>query len=212
MAESRTADEVARQYRDAMGPELGALFHRLWTECAWLHVRWSDYVALFGTSPDRIDILNAAAGSHFRVVQDSLWEIVLLQISRLTDSTNSVGKDNLTLRRLPGLVASDISPEVENLVQEALRRCEFARDWRNRRIAHLDLSLAFGGQGATQLASASRKDVKEALAAIVAVLDAVEFHYQRASTDYSMAVRVGDAKALLYVLQEGLRCADSPMT
>lgn len=196
-------EEVERQFVDAMGPALGTLFCGLWNECAWLHLKWNEYLVLFGTKPERIELLNAAAGSFFRVVQDSLWDDVLLHICRLTDPPKSAGKDTLTLRRLPALVAAEILPSVEVLVDEALRRCGFARDWRNRRIAHRDLALALG-QNATPLATASRQGVKEALDSIVSLLDAIQLHYQNATAAYGVVPPVGHAEALLYVLRDGL--------
>jgi hypothetical protein len=43
------------------------------------------YVALFGTSPEGIALLNRAAPRSFRVMQDSVWDDVLLHFCALTD-------------------------------------------------------------------------------------------------------------------------------
>ena len=68
MGSHRTSDEVLRDYQKKMGVELGDEFNRLYNECAWLHLKWRDYRALFGTSSDRIDLLNAAAGGFFVMI------------------------------------------------------------------------------------------------------------------------------------------------
>jgi len=203
MAEHHTAEEVEQQFLVAMGPQLGALFYRLWNECVWLHWRWSEYLILYGTKAESVELLNKAAPSFFRVVQDSLWETVLLHICRMTDPTESTRRPNLTLQALPPLVATEIRPRVESLVQQALDRCTFARDWRNRRIAHRDLALALG-QSALPLVSASRQSVRAALESIVSTLNAVDDHYRNANTAYDAVPPAGNAEALLYVLQDGL--------
>ena len=102
----RSPAEVEQQYLEACGPELGPLLHRLVGECTRLHWKWADYVELYGKSPERIELLNRASASFFRLVQDTLWEDILLHIARLVDRETSAGKENLTLRRIAGLVGS----------------------------------------------------------------------------------------------------------
>jgi len=53
MSGCRTADEIRNEYLEKMGPQLGADFHALWQDLAWLYVKWIEYVEIFGTSPDR---------------------------------------------------------------------------------------------------------------------------------------------------------------
>jgi hypothetical protein len=65
-------------------------------------LKWGEYVELFGTKPSRIDLRNRAAGGFFRVVQDGLWEDVLLHVARLTDAPRSGGRANLTIRAACG--------------------------------------------------------------------------------------------------------------
>ena len=77
-----------------MGEELGSLYHALWQEVVWLHTEWGEYVQLYGTKPSRIRLLNEAAPSFFRLVQDGLFETTVLKIARLTDPPKSLGKPN----------------------------------------------------------------------------------------------------------------------
>jgi hypothetical protein len=58
------------------------------------------------------------------------------------------------------------------------------------------------------LAGASRQKVKEAIAAIVAVLAAVDAHYRRSTTAYEHVSHLGDAEALLHVLRDGIEAQD----
>ncbi len=210
MSSHQTEREVQQEYVAGMGQELGNVFFRLRNETVMLHWKWGEFVALFGTKPERIELLNEAAGAFFWVVQDTLWEDVLLRIARLTDPPQSVRKDNLTLARLPALIAAPIGAEVERLFLECAAKSAFARDWRNRRIAHSDLALALEQQSATPLAAASRKHVNDALAAFVALLNAVQVHYLRSEAMYELHTH-GDAVSLLYVLRDGLKADEERM-
>ncbi len=63
-------------------------------------------------------------------------------------------------------------------------------------------------QGAKPLAPASRAKVKKAIAAIVAVLGAVEHYYREMKTGYEYVSQLGDAVALLHVLRDGVEARD----
>ncbi len=206
MAVDPTDDQVCQQYVAAMGRQLGRVFHYLRNECVWLHLKWREFVVLFGTSARRVDLVNTAAPAFFKIVQDLLWEDTLLHICRLTDPAVSAGKkENLTVCRLPLLVLAALRPEVEDAVAATRRQCEFARDWRNRHIVHRDYPLALD-EHATPLETATMKSVDEALASIARVLNMLEGHYlHHEPIPYHMSIEpLGNAEALLYVLRDGL--------
>jgi hypothetical protein len=191
-----------------MGPELGTIYAHLWKECVWLFWKWDDYVVIYGTSPERLGNLNSAAPAFFYQLQCTLWEDVLLHISRMTDRPKTYGKkENLTLKRLPDLVDTGIRADVESLIASADQKCEFAHDWRNRRIAHRDLALA-AKENATPLHEASRQNVREALASIAAVLNRVGRHHGDEDVPYHMFQKSRSARALVYVIEEGLKALD----
>lgn len=177
MAIHKTAEEVKQHHVEQMGEDLGSLFHALWNEVAWLYSKWGEYVELFGTKPSRIDLMNKAAPLFFKIIQDSLWEDTLLHVARLTDPPKSAGKHNLTIQRLPRLVAGEkIEASIIKLTEIAIEKADFCRDWRNRHIAHRDLQLAMD-EGLEPLKPASRAKVKDALEAISGVLNVVSEHY-----------------------------------
>ncbi len=193
------ADNIAK-----MGGEIGATYSALWQEVAWIHKKWSCYIELFGTGPDRIELMNRAAPSFFRTVQDALWENVILHLARLTDSPKSKGRCNLSVRHLAQLVdGTPAARDVQSLTTAALAACEFARDWRNRRIAHRDLELALG-QNAHRLKPASRAAVKTALVSLGALLNSVSEHFTNSTTGFGRGSGGEDAVSLLYILRDGL--------
>src|SRR5207249_4795011 len=106
MGEYKSAEQVLEQHIRDIGAELGALYNALTNEVAWVHAKWSQYQQLYARSPERIAFLNEVAGPFFGVIQDALLEDVVLHLARLTDPPKSMGKDNLTLQRLPALISN----------------------------------------------------------------------------------------------------------
>jgi hypothetical protein len=208
----QTAEEAKKATVAKMGEPLGELFSALWQDVAIIFVYWKEYVELFGTKPARIALLNQAAPAFFHMLQDQLWEMSLLHLARLTDPANSMGnpdKSNLTVQGLPALVDdARLKAEVTKLVSEAVRLTEFARDWRNRRIAHRDLKLALE-QPTTPLADGSRAQVKEALEALASVLNALAHHYLKSQTRFDLGGRLGGAISLLYIISGGLKAQEA---
>jgi len=205
MSIERSAEETKQHHIEMMGGGLGHLYHLLWNEVAWLHAKWGEYVEIFGTKPSRIDLINQAGGSFFRILQDSLWDDVLLHIARLTDPPRSAGKSNLTIQRLPDLISDErVKEKICGLIGVAKERSEFCRDWRNRKIAHRDLGLAMQS-GAEPLASASRLKVKETLSALANVINAVASHYLETTVLFELTGKWNGAVDLLYVIDDGLK-------
>jgi hypothetical protein len=209
---NETADEAKKVNIEKMGEPLGAVYSALWHAVAIAFLNWKDYTELFGTSPERIAILNRGAPAFFRMIQDELWEMSLLHLARLTDPAQSPGKldkSNLTIAALPALIADEtVNGDVTKLVAEANNATAFCRDWRNRHIAHRDLKLALE-QPTEPLAEASRTQVKTALNAIAAVLNRVANHYLKSETRFDIAARHNGALTLLYLIDGGLVAKDA---
>ena len=204
MARNLTAGEVREEHLASMGPHLGPVYNALWNEVAWLHAKWHEYKELYGEKPPRLELLNRASGFFFRIVQDTLWEDTLLHLARLTDPSRSAGRQNLTVLQLPSLVNDPgLREQLEALLTEAKSKAEFARDWRNRHIAHRDLDKALG-KGAEPLAAASRNHVDEALRALAAVLNRVNTFYLKSTLTFDVIAPMTGGVALLYVLRDGL--------
>ena len=72
MATSSSADEVEREHLAKLGPALGPVFHDLYGDVCWLHVKWNQYRAVFGTSEAIVDLMNRTAPLFTKVIQDAL--------------------------------------------------------------------------------------------------------------------------------------------
>jgi hypothetical protein len=201
-----TAEETRLHHIETMGEPLGCVYSALWQEVAYIHHKWSEFLELFGKKESRINLLNDAAPHFFQIVQDVLWEDIILHIARLTDPEKSMGKKNLSIQAITELISDeDAKILIDSLVEEAKIKASFCRDWRNRHLAHRDLDLSLE-KSAIPLEPASRANVKNALEAIVNVLNAVSCHYEESENDFSHGLNHSGAEALLYVIDEGL-CA-----
>jgi hypothetical protein len=165
-------------------------------------------VQLFGAKESRIDLLNRAAPRFARLLQDSLWEDVLLHIARLTDPPKSMGKSNLSIQALAAHVGDQkVRAEIEERASEAVARSDFCRDLRNRHLAHRDLLVALK-RGAEPLKAGSRSNVREVLQALAETLNALAKHYLDSTTMFEFETGAGGALSLLYVIDDGIRADD----
>jgi hypothetical protein len=101
-------------------------------------------------------------------------------------------------------VKPELQAELSNLTAKALDAAAFARDWRNRHIAHKDLPLALGDQTALPLKPASQLAVEEALKPPNDLLNAIDLSYNDATTMFTGTPPHNGAERLLGLLQKGL--------
>ena len=169
-----TGDEILEQYKSQLGNEFGTAFHRLWNEWAWSLVRLKEFRELFG-NVENVALLNALTGGAFTWdIQQIFLDDVLLRVCRLTDPRKSGGKRNLSTQALPPLVKEkkrELFKEVQKLVERAVEKADFARDWRNRRISHSAWDRTI--EPAKPLSEVTLQQVAGALDAVHAVLNAV---------------------------------------
>ncbi len=201
--------ELRKKYEQSLGAELGSVFSELWQELVWLHTVWQEYRTIFGTTPEQLDIVNQAAGTFFYVVQKTMWEGVLLHFARMTDPAQSMRSKNLSVTALYSLVKPELQAEVARLTDAALREAKFARDWRNRYIAHKDLPLALGNQAAPPLESVSREAVELALRSLDDLLNEIDRSYNDSTTIFRGSEPHTGANRLLHVLQKGLKVEEA---
>ena len=61
-------------------------FDALRDQATWLHAKWLESRKLYAHSPQRIELLRGTAGFFFHVVQDVLWDDVVLGLAWNTDA------------------------------------------------------------------------------------------------------------------------------
>jgi hypothetical protein len=194
-------DDSEKVIVEKMGPQLGPVFFALHKEVVWLHAKWQEYRELFGHSPERVELLNRSAAFFFRVIEDSLWEDVLLHISRLTDPSRTTGNENLSVQCLPPLVADlALRAHVGRLTAECVAKAAFAREHRNKRLAHADLAHTLNRK-AIPLSGISRAHVEEMLLSFRELMNLVDNRYRDTTVAYEHFITNNGAPSLISRLQ-----------
>jgi hypothetical protein len=204
-----TVEQVEKHHLAVLGSDIGPLYHALHNEVIWLHAKWKEFRKLYGTSEERVNLLNQTAGFFFGVVEDVLWNDVLLHITRLTDPSKQGEYQNLTLFRLPSVLANgELKSEISRLLNQARTDSEFARDWRNRRIAHLELGTALKGEATMR---ASRENVEKVLSIFRDILNAFRRKFFHDEFAFEDVVVTGDADSLLHRVKFALQSEQQRM-
>ncbi|TRW48544.1 hypothetical protein FM042_09290 [Aliidiomarina halalkaliphila] len=184
-----------------MGKELGLHFFALHRKLGELHIVWQQYRQLFGSDDDTIELLNRTAGLFFKIVQDELWDSVLLSISRMTDPAKSQSNKNLTIFSLPPLIDDQaLKIEIEGLCEAAFVSAKFAREHRNKRVAHQDAGHLMN-EPVRPLSGISRAHIEEMLSALRNVLNRLELHFRGSEVFYQNFVDVSGARVLVAKLR-----------
>ena len=96
-----SAGAMREEYQTRFGEEFAAIYYALrndWAAGLW---RLGEYRELFGDA-ENVELLNATGdGGFIGEIQQILRDDLMMRLCRLTESLNSAGKANLTVRRLP---------------------------------------------------------------------------------------------------------------
>jgi hypothetical protein len=189
-------------YVSTLGKELGPYFYALHRAVVELHIVWQQYRQLFGEDAETIDVLNKNAALFFQIIQDELWDSVLLRIAALTDAPEMRGRKNLSIRALPALMPNvELTDEIQKLCDEALKETEFAREHRNKRIAHNDHDYHVN-RAAVSLNGISRAKVELMLDTIRKVMAVVNSKLRDVDCRYDIFIDYSGARALVHKLRK----------
>jgi hypothetical protein len=181
---SMSSEEVKNSYTSSMGEELGSAFFHLDQKLVELHIVWQQFRQLYGTNEETVQLLNRTAGLFFKVVQDELWDSVLLGISRMTDPADTRWGKNLTIQSLPPLIAEPgLKAEEQNLCDTAVGVAIFARNHRNKRIAHQDHNYLVN-RTSNPIDGVSRERVEIMLEALRKVMNRLDSHFRDTTVIY----------------------------
>jgi len=191
---------------DYFPPTIRQLWSGLDAEVTQLHARWIMYRQLYGTSKERVDLLNASAGSFFAALQDMWLHEVQLCLSKLDDPATSRFGANMTLKALhEGLVDAgeeSAATKLHACVPQFTEACKKIRHRRNKWIAHYDRKTMLGEDPRM---SASRAEVEAALEALRNAMNALRIHYSGNGCAYEHVSLQSDGDALIHCLKQGMR-------
>jgi hypothetical protein len=189
--------------------EIAELYTPLFSQVSHLHAQWEIYRQLYVAGPETFQLLQWAANGFFRVVQDTLASEILLTISRLTDvkqtGRGNRARDNLSLDRLAHSVNQSEFPvlraEVDKCLTQSRQDCAFARDVRNKLLAHSDLSTSLRDREAV-ISQATTTNIDAALVSIARVMNAIPAHFDGSTVVYEIARMPDDGNSLLNRLRD----------
>jgi len=200
-----TFDEKKKQCMEEMGADLGAIYSDLNDHLVDILLLWAQFEDLFGVDDETVQVLNRSASTFFGIVQAQFLDAVMLGISRLTDARENRSQQNLSIQAISPLVSDlKVRRQLNKTVDAALSNTKFARDHRNKRIAHSDLVHA-QGRSAKPLPAASRQKIKDGLDSICAVLEVLNGHYRQSEFAYDMLSYGGGAASVVSLLRDGLK-------
>jgi AbiU2 len=203
------SDEIEKRNIAAMGDHLGKQYSALFQEVGRLNLYWKEFLELFGTNEKRIERMNRSAPNFFSMLQGQQFETNVLHIARLTDPPETAGKKNLTVRNLPLLVTDQsLQDQLTKLLEKALDKTKFCRDWRNRQFAHADLALALQDRLAKPLEAATKERMNAAVSALSDVLNAMERHYFKGGCSFDDIAAHNGVMTLLFTLGFGVNARD----
>jgi hypothetical protein len=204
MSDNQSADDVRTANIAAMGQDLGELFTVLSEELTLLTWQFQELAELYGGDGRRHDIMNRVAPFFFWLLQNSWWEESLLSVTRLLAPKSSLGQPNLTFQRLSGFVDdATLKATVETRVVALVVQAAFAKEWRNKRIAHRDLAHSLK-RAPAPLPGATLNDVWSVLREMAAILNIIQLQFCQSTTWYESPITHG-VMSVLYTLREGVR-------
>jgi hypothetical protein len=189
----------------SMPADLAEVYNALDHVVVWLYARWNMYRQVFGTSEERINLLNGSAPAFFKVCQEAILADIRMELCRLTDPTETCGNSNLTLKRLVNLIDPvehpSLAAKARALLQEVENQCVSFRDWRNRRGGHRDLETALD-RHARVLPWTSRQMIEDALQSVSDLMNALLGYFDNGAQKYFAGLDpMGNGNALIGCLE-----------
>lgn len=162
----------------------------------WLRRKWSEFHELYEKGQERIDLLNAAASNFFYFLHQLFFENAMLHLCRLTDRTPMFGHETLTVMALGNISDARLKTKVQSKTKEVLDNCKFARQWRDQRLAHMDLETVRNAHAQDPVVAAH---IDTAIKSISELLWLVEDHF--GLPHFLLAKDPWGAKSLVYYLE-----------
>jgi len=153
-----------------LGEEFDTVFELIKNDLFSLRYEWRIYTSLFGTNPERVELLNEVSAQVAGTIDRHLFEGCIIAICRLTDPEEFLrsGSKNISVKHLVRFMKTDKQKEhISDLINDCISKASFARSWRNKKIAHSDLDVR---KKAKLMETASRFKVSEAIDAIARII------------------------------------------
>ncbi|MCF3972299.1 hypothetical protein [Paracoccus salsus] len=137
---------------------LERLVEFLVNELVHTRLKWRVYRAFYGTNNERVELLNGVSGTTAGIIQDALYDDVILSLCRSADAARSAGKSNNSFASLLSFLDDvPFKKDLSGRIKVFQGLCRPLRDRRNWHVAHSDREATFSE---TQMGGVSRSDVE----------------------------------------------------
>lgn len=192
---------IEQLHIDIFGEIDGQIFHELYIRVHWLHTKWTQYSTLF-RSKEGTRLFKSIAPQFFHTLITVLLDDLILHVARITDPPGKRAQENVTVQMLPNMISDDHTKQlVQTELNHIKQRIGPIREWRNKVVAHVDLTTALIDPGLDDLPTV------EDIEFIIERIDRIFNHLYR-EHDYqisfdAMPSLVGEIKQFIRHLRQG---------
>jgi len=188
--------------------ELEDIFRKVEDQVKYLHARWIIYKQLFGTSKERVNLLNESASTFFGIIQNVLLDDIQLTLSKLADPAQTKkGEANLSLeaiyKKIKGQKEGELHSKLKKILSNYRKKCEAFKKHRNKRIAHFDFETI--RRKSKSLPGVSRRTIESTLEELRNFMNEINSYYTDSETGYEHSLMLNNGDTLVEVLKRGLR-------
>jgi hypothetical protein len=188
--------------------DLEDVFEKVREQVVWLHGRWIIYQQLFGTSVERVELLNRSASTFFFLIQETLMDDIQMILSKLADPAKTRSNRNLSLETVCDVVRTlnelELHANLERGLKQFREKCDNFKPRRNKKIAHFDYDTLMN-QSSKYLSDISSQMIEDALEELRRFMNMVDGHFRDCEVFYDIFEMEADAEALVHMLKYGLR-------
>jgi hypothetical protein len=152
-----------------------ALFEDVYGQMHRLHTHWRLYVTFFG-SREAVEVVSRAGMFTFGVLQDVLFEAIVLGLDRLLASSSADGdRPQASVARLVTWIPQEdagLARELRKRLTRLRADCTQVTERRKRIVAHRDLAIALKDSSLDDVGIRTVRHALEELSAILTSLSA----------------------------------------
>jgi len=188
-------------YDSGLPEDIREIFMWLCQDVASLQNKWSFYLELF-SSQENTALLSDLAQSSFHIIEESLRDDLTMAIYRMSDPSQSRGKDN---RRKDNLSLETLAlrcgaiDSVTDLLEDFKKACKPVRQYRNKRVGHNDLNTTIKPHD-NPLPGIGRSQIDRILELASKILNIVYQNFVDGELFFA-SIQIGGADALMYWLK-----------
>jgi hypothetical protein len=195
-----------------MPPTIAAEWEAVRDAAGHLHAVWTLYKDLFGNKGYRRLVEKAELEGPFTLIWFALRTEILMGFGRLLDPYESGPRNNphknVSLDRLLRSVSRHCKTNAHDKLRKAFEEfrdyCEpLDKLWRNKRAAHMDLEH-YPRLGRKKLPGIPASRLRKAVRLLRELLCKIHFHCSDRQFPFHFPTRVGDAQALMCLLDQGV--------